>query len=78
MSLRVRCCSCNRIIGHLEEKYLQKLEEGLTEKEALNFLNIRSYCCRMHFLGYVPILDKLLQVPNDVYLENEREIKKNE
>lgn len=67
MSLPVRCFSCNTVIGHLEQPFLDVLSDEKTEKDGIqNFLNnhkIEKYCCRRMFLGYVPTRQKLLQYP---------------
>lgn len=65
MSLPVRCFSCNNIIGHFEQKFLDMLTEEKEEgiKDFLNENNIEKYCCRRMFLGYVPTRHALLQYP---------------
>ena len=49
-----------------EEKYFEMVENGVSQKEALDNLNISRYCCRRMFLGHVNIIDKLLSFPKDI------------
>ena len=59
MSLPVRCFTCNKCIGHLEEKFEKMLEEGVEMKKILDTFGLQRYCCRRMFLGYVNIDDKV-------------------
>jgi DNA-directed RNA polymerase subunit N (RpoN/RPB10) len=73
MSLPVRCYTCGSIIGKYEQKFITKLEEGMSENEILdNILKIpkSKYCCRRMFLGYVNTLDELLKFPKDIPTRN--------
>lgn len=66
MSLPVRCFSCGYVIGQLEQKFIDLLEEKGNHEEALKALNVKKYCCRRMFLGYVNIAEQLLLFPQQV------------
>lgn len=66
MAFPVRCFTCNKVIGALEEKYFKMLKEGSSPKDALDSLNVKRICCRRMFLGYVNIIDQLLLFPKDI------------
>lgn len=55
----IRCFSCGAIIGHLYEKYQEKLKEGKSPKEALDEIGIERYCCRRMFLTHKSIIKEL-------------------
>ncbi len=60
MIIPIRCFTCNKVIGNKYDKYEQSLKEGKTEKEALDALCLRRYCCRRMILTHVNLIDKLL------------------
>lgn len=75
MSLPVRCFTCGKVIGQYElqlEKELasqqEKIEIGVQDSidlgQFLDSRNMTRYCCRRMFLGYVPILDKVILFPS--------------
>lgn len=45
----VRCITCNKVISHLYQLYLQKIKEALP-KQVLDDLGINKYCCRKTFI----------------------------
>ena len=75
MIIPVRCFTCNKVIGHLWEKYVKSIskyqESGLCETEStfktLNELGLNLYCCRRMMLGHVDIIDNLLLFSNNDY-----------
>jgi DNA-directed RNA polymerase I, II, and III subunit RPABC5 len=60
MLFPVRCFTCNKVVACFEESFNSLIDEGKTIGDALNLLNIRRYCCRRMFLGYVNNIDKLI------------------
>jgi len=60
MAFPIRCFSCNKCIGQLEEKYFNMVESGIEPKVVFETLNVNRICCRRMFLGYVNIIDQLL------------------
>lgn len=70
MSLPVRCYTCGSIIGKYEQKFITKCEEGIPINDILNSFNLKKYCCRRMFLGYVNTLDELLKFPKDIPTRN--------
>ncbi|CDI84270.1 DNA-directed RNA polymerase II, 8.2 kDa polypeptide, putative [Eimeria acervulina] len=60
MIIPVRCFTCGRVIGHLWEQYVEKLQNDVDEGEALNDLGLKRYCCRRMILTHADLIDKLL------------------
>lgn len=59
MLIPVRCFTCGKVIA---SKWAQYQEEKKTrsEKDVLDSLGMRRYCCRRMFLSQVDLIDKLL------------------
>jgi len=55
----VRCFSCGKVIGDKYDKYLKLLEEGHSEKEALDILGLERYCCRRMIISNVELIKEL-------------------
>jgi DNA-directed RNA polymerase I, II, and III subunit RPABC5 len=59
MLIPVRCFTCGKVIGNKWEDYcILKSEYG--EKEALDKLQLKRYCCRRMLLTNVELIEKLL------------------
>ena len=61
MIIPIRCFSCGKPIGHLYEKYLDRVNAGENKKKALDGLGMERYCCRAMFLGHVDLIDTAAQ-----------------
>lgn len=61
MIVPVRCFSCGKVVGDKWENYLQLLEEGTTEGDALDNLKLKRYCCRRMILTHVDLIEKFLR-----------------
>lgn len=61
MIIPIRCYSCNKVVGNKVEDYNTLLEEGNTEKDALDKLGLKRYCCRRMILTNVEMIEKLLK-----------------
>jgi DNA-directed RNA polymerase subunit N (RpoN/RPB10) len=57
MIIPIRCFSCGKPIAHLYNKYKELVEEGRSQKEALDGLEIKKYCCRAQILGQTDTLE---------------------
>lgn len=44
------------------EPFKKLLDEGLTEEEALDKLGYARFCCRRHYLGFVPQLEEYINM----------------
>ncbi|MFA5382782.1 MAG: DNA-directed RNA polymerase subunit N [Candidatus Micrarchaeia archaeon] len=55
MEFPVRCFTCGAPIGDSYLKYIEKLKEKKTPKEALDELGIKRYCCRRMFISHVDL-----------------------
>ena len=61
MIIPIRCWSCGKPIGHLWEKYLDKVNASEEKKKVLDELKLERYCCRAMFLGHVDLIDTTAQ-----------------
>ncbi len=50
MIIPVRCFSCGKVIGSKWEPYHDMITRGISEKEALNNLGLKRYCCKRMLL----------------------------
>ena len=57
MMVPVRCFSCGKPIGHLWEKYKERVANGEDPKKVLDDLGLERYCCRSVFLGTVDLIE---------------------
>jgi DNA-directed RNA polymerases I, II, and III subunit RPABC5 len=89
MLIPVRCFTCNKVIGHLWEKYLKLRQnyilKGDTETNAncksLDELKLNNYCCRRMILGNVDVIDNLLLYsnnPGEKYISQYRKLQDEE
>jgi len=56
MIIPVRCWSCGKPIGHLWEKYKERVAKGETPKTVMDDLGLERYCCRSMFLGQLDFI----------------------
>lgn len=61
MIIPVRCFSCGKVVGDKWETYLQYLDEGMSEGDALDRLGLKRYCCRRMVLTHVDLIEKFLR-----------------
>ena len=57
MIIPIRCFSCGKPIGHLWQKFKERVAKGEEPKKVLDDLKIERYCCRAIFLGHVDLLE---------------------
>jgi DNA-directed RNA polymerase subunit N len=57
MIVPIRCISCGKPIGHLWEKYQERLSAGEKRADVLSDLGLERYCCRSVFMGHVDLID---------------------
>ena len=60
MIIPVRCFTCGKVTGSVFEVYTKLLSDGYSEKDALDKLNLRRYCCRRMIISHVDLIEKLL------------------
>jgi len=61
MIIPVRCYTCNKVIGNKWETYKKMMtDEKMSEKEALDALGLRRYCCRRMISTHVDLIDDML------------------
>ncbi|KAH0615053.1 uncharacterized protein LAJ45_02041 [Morchella importuna] len=61
MIIPIRCFSCGKVVADLWERYLQLLEENVTEGDAMDQLGCKRYCCRRMIMTHVDLIEKLLR-----------------
>jgi len=61
MIIPIRCMTCGKITGNKWKPYLELLENGSSEKEALDKLGLKRYCCRRIILTHVDLIPRLIQ-----------------
>ena len=49
--------SCGKPIGHLWEKFQERVKEGEDRGDVLTDLGLERYCCRTAFMGHVDLID---------------------
>ena len=50
MSLPVRCFTCNKVIGHLENEYVRVMGDENKVEDFFNNKGIRRFCCKRMFM----------------------------
>ncbi len=54
----VRCISCGKPVGHLWEKFKERVEvKKEKRKKVFEDLKLNRYCCRSLFMGHVDLFD---------------------
>ena len=61
--LPVRCFTCNNVVGHHLDNYVQarRCQSG---KDALDMLGLSRICCRRMILTAVPVVDDIVLYSN--------------
>ena len=57
MLIPVRCFSCGKVIGHLWDRYVERIEAGEDAGEVLTDFKVHRYCCRRMFVSHVELID---------------------
>ncbi len=65
MPLPVRCFTCGYTLGFKWSRYFQLLQQGFSEKEAMDAVGIhpKRYCCRGLMLTTIDDSDKSCNMP---------------
>ncbi|KAG2006620.1 hypothetical protein GB937_008498 [Aspergillus fischeri] len=50
-----------QVVGDLWERYLQLLDEGIPDGDAMDQLGCKRYCCRRMIMTHVDLIEKLLR-----------------
>jgi DNA-directed RNA polymerase I, II, and III subunit RPABC5 len=61
MIIPIRCFSCGKVVGDLWERYLELIDQGVLDGDAMDQLNLRRYCCRRMIMTHVDLIEKLLK-----------------
>ncbi|CAI6340078.1 unnamed protein product [Periconia digitata] len=77
MIIPIRCFSCGKVVGDLWERYLEAIDSGKSDADAIDDLNLQRYCCRRMILTHVDLIEKLLKyVPCAERMVSPRELRK--
>ncbi|PAA48272.1 hypothetical protein BOX15_Mlig025048g2, partial [Macrostomum lignano] len=60
MIIPIRCFTCGKVVGDKWEQFINMLQGGYGEGDALDMLKINRYCCRRMLLSHVDLIEKLL------------------
>ena len=66
MIIPVRCFTCGKVIGNKYETYTRLLSQEVSEKDALDQLELRRYCCRR--MVPITLLTHCFLIPSFIYL----------
>jgi len=66
MIMPIRCFTCGKVTGNKWESYQKYLKDGKSDKDALDLLGLRKYCCRRMVLSHVELIDKMLQYDKEI------------
>ena len=61
MIIPIRCFTCGKVVANLWNQYLEMLQGGKSECEALDDLGCKRYCCRRMLLTHVDMIEKTLK-----------------
>ncbi|MCF7865879.1 DNA-directed RNA polymerase subunit N [Candidatus Woesearchaeota archaeon] len=57
MIIPIRCFSCGKPVGHLWEKFKEKIAKGEDPKKVLDELGLERSCCRGVLLSHIDLID---------------------
>ncbi len=55
----IRCMTCGKPVGHLYEKFMEKVAKGSDPKQVLDSLGVERYCCRSLFVGHTDMIERV-------------------
>ena len=71
MLIPVRCFTCGKVIGNLENSIKKLQNEGFTDEQVMDKLKIKMICCRRVLLSYIDLSEELFmyqETPDKVQL----------
>ena len=71
MIIPIRCFTCGKLVGNTWDKYCELLQGGMEEKDALDTLELKRYCCRRMLLTHVELLDMMLNLDDETSRDSE-------
>ena len=63
MLIPVRCFSCNKVIGHLEDSY-KELCKNIGPQKTFEKLGIKRICCKRMFVSYSDLIGNIIAYDN--------------
>ncbi|ELQ37425.1 DNA-directed RNA polymerases N/8 kDa subunit [Pyricularia oryzae Y34] len=77
MIIPIRCFSCGKVTGDLWERFLNLIDSGMSDGDAMDALGCKRYCCRRMIMTHVDLIEKLLkegtQVPS-LYMARDKRL----
>ncbi|EHA54317.1 DNA-directed RNA polymerase subunit 10-like protein [Pyricularia oryzae] len=61
MIIPIRCFSCGKVTGDLWERFLNLIDSGMSDGDAMDALGCKRYCCRRMIMTHVDLIEKLLK-----------------
>lgn len=62
----IRCITCGKVLANKWERYQKMLEDGISINKALDELDLRRPCCRLHMINPIKVVDRNVQSQSDV------------
>ncbi len=56
MMIPIRCITCGKPVGHLWEKYNERVKNGEKIAKVMDDLGLERYCCRAMFMSHVDMI----------------------
>lgn len=61
MIIPVRCFTCGKVIAHLYDEYVKRVEQDHEDPQrVLDDLGLHRYCCRRMLITHVDLIDDLI------------------
>ena len=58
MIIPIRCFTCGKVIGHLEEIF-KDLSKKMDTKDVFNHMEIRRICCKRMFISHIDLIEDI-------------------
>ncbi len=62
----VRCFTCGAPLGHLWEKFYERVKNGEDPEKVLDDLGVKRYCCRRMLVSHVQLIEELVHYSRPV------------
>ncbi len=59
MMIPIRCMTCGKPVGHLYEKFKERVSKGENPKKVLDSMGLDRFCCRSLFVGHTDMVERV-------------------